>query len=228
MIKKILMKWKQDPRNTHSFPTNIEYSPLVKEVFNKIKDIQGWFNIDDCSHFKLLLSMQTLMGIKGDLFEIGSFHGRSTAMMAWCLEEDENIHVCDAFEEHTDDFYENKPSPKRLIANIKKVNPSLNINKIVIYQCLSNNLTIDINQKFRFIHIDGGHSAEQVYFDLNLSNKFLIQKGIIAIDDYKHNNWPGVTHGVEKFLSNNKTYSILADLNRHGAKGRKLYLMKIV
>jgi hypothetical protein len=102
----------------------------------------------------------------------------------------------------------------------------LDTSRIIIHQCLSNDLILKKDEKFRFIHIDGGHSSKQVYFDLSLSKTHLIEKGIIAIDDYKHRDFPVVTQGVEKFLSKNYNLEILADLNRHGAIGRKFYLMK--
>jgi len=91
---------------------------------------------------------------------------------------------------------------------------------------LSNDLHLNKEEKLRFIHIDGGHSAEQAYFDLNLCSKHLAPHGIIVMDDYYNKLWPGVTQGTDKFLNDSDTLSVLADLNRHGALGRKLYLIK--
>ena len=203
-----------------------EAGPLIIDVFNRIKDIPGWFNVDDCGHFFLVLSYQSAMGVKGDLLEIGSYHGRSTVLMAKCLQPGERIVVCDAFESNTDDYYPTKPSPAGLISNIKRLNQELEEDRIVIHKCLSNDLHLNNDENFRFIHIDGGHSAEQAYFDLNLCSKRLAPHGIIVMDDYYNKLWPGVTQGTDKFLNDSDTLSILADLNRHGAFGRKLYLIK--
>jgi hypothetical protein len=60
---------------------------------------------------------------------------------------------------------------------------------------------------------------------LQLCKNHLTNKGIIAIDDYHNKDWPEVTDGVNEFLSINSQFSILADLNRHGAIGRKLYII---
>src|SRR5690606_15416567 len=97
-----------------------------------------------------------------------SFYGRSTALMATCLKEDEKIFVCDAFQGDTDDRYSNKPTPDYLLSNVMNINPSLSSDKLVIFACLSNELQMESNLQFRFIHIDGGHSREQVKFDLAL------------------------------------------------------------
>ena len=203
-----------------------EAGPLVKDVFSRLKDIPGFFNFDDCGHFFLVLSYQSAMEIKGDLLEIGSYHGRSTALMAKCLKPGERIVVCDAFELDVDDNYDNKPSPENLISNIQRVNREIERDRIVIHKCLSNDLHLDADEKFRFIHIDGGHSAEQSYFDLQLCSKHLLLNGIIAMDDYHCKYWPEVTQGIDRFLTDSDEFSVLADLNRHGAHGRKLYLIK--
>ena len=48
---------------------------------------------------------------------------------------------------------------------------------------------------------------------------------MIAIDDYAHPDWPGVTEAVDRFLGTHAaTHRVMADLNRHVAKGRKLYI----
>ena len=74
-----------------------EAGPLVTDVFSRLRDVRGWFNIDDCGHFFLVLSYQSAMGLEGDLLEIGSYHGRSTVLMAKCLRPGERIVICDPF-----------------------------------------------------------------------------------------------------------------------------------
>ncbi len=199
--------------------------PLVVDLFSRIKDVPGWFNLDDCGHFYLLLSCQSAMGVKGDLLEIGSYHGRSTALMAACLRPKERIVVCDAFESDTNDYYSDKPSPEVLISNLERLSPELKKDRIIIHKCLSNDLQLDAEERFRFVHIDGGHSAEQAYFDLNLCSKHMHPNGVMVMDDYHHISFPGVAQGTDRFLKENKNFSVLADLNRHGASGRKLYLI---
>lgn len=214
-----------DLRNSTFFHELAIPCSLASEIFEKVKVIPGWFNFDDCTHFHLILTLQSLLGIRGDFLEIGSYHGRSTALMCRYLRNEEKIVVCDAFESQTKDNYENKPSPEALINNILTLNPMLDQSKVLIRHCLSSKLSLEKFMKFRFIHLDGGHSKDQVLNDLYLSKSRLINKGIIAIDDYQNKEWPGVTAGVDEFMSKNSHFSILADFNRHGAKGRKLYII---
>lgn len=213
-------------RNSTEFEDIGEPGPIVRGIFEQIRDLPGWFNLDDCEHFSLLLSYQSAIGLSGDLFEIGSYHGRSTSVMAKHLRPGEKIVVCDAFESESDDPYENRPSTEKLLRNIRLLNPTFSQDDAVIHQCMSNDLQLGENQKFRFIHVDGGHSADQAYFDINLCATHLISGGVLVIDDYHHRDWPGVTTAVDRFVSERQDFSILADLNRHGAIGRKIYLLK--
>ena len=198
----------------------------MTEVFDQIKTIPGWFTIDDCAHFYLALSMQSAYGIRGDLFEIGSYHGRSTALMAYCLQPGETIVICDAFEGDTTDSYQDKPTPRQLTDNLLRVSPDLDLECVDIHACLSSEVSFAETVRFRFVHIDGGHDRETALGDLILSSRHLLPGGIIVMDDYQNEQWPGVTLAVDEFLAAHKEFVVLADLNRHGAIGRKIYLMK--
>ncbi|MBT8145930.1 MAG: class I SAM-dependent methyltransferase [Gammaproteobacteria bacterium] len=204
-----------------------EPGPLIAERFAKLRDVPGWFNVDDTGHFSLVLAYQSAMGVTGDLLEIGSYHGRSTSLMATFLQPDEKIVVCDAFESGTEDNYPDKPSVETLLRNIRRLTPDLGDKQIVVHQCLSNDLRLASTDTFRFVHIDGGHSAEQVYFDLKLCASHTMTGGVIVVDDYHNRRWPGVTEGTDRFLDEVTDLGVLADLNRHGALGRKLYLVKL-
>jgi hypothetical protein len=46
----------------------------------------------------------------------------------------------------------------------------------------------------------------------------------VALDDYSHPDYLGVTEGAQLFLDERNDFDVLADLNRRGALGRKLYL----
>jgi predicted O-methyltransferase YrrM len=223
--KKVPIDWVL--RNKSTYDLIGSPGQLTKEVFEEIQRLPGWFNFDDCAHFYLVLSMQSALGVKGDLFEIGSYHGRSTTLMAYCLKQNENIYVCDAFDIEAEDSYFHRPTPEGVLENILRVNPSLDPSHVIIHKCLSDELKLVAENRFRFIHIDGGHSKEQTFQDLILSEKHLINNGIIAIDDFCHPVYPGVKEGVREFLAIRPNFLVLADLNRHGAFGRKLYIVKL-
>lgn len=229
------MYWLRDLRTRRRTPrdylrtsTNAEHIGAVGAVaalFERIDAIPGWFNLDDAGHFWLVLEMQSLLGLHGDLLEIGSYHGRSTAFMAACVRDRERIVVCDAFETETEDKYRDKPSPELLQANIARVRDDLG-ERVVVHACLSDRLELAAEEEFRFVHIDGGHTTEAVHSDLDLCAPHVPAGGVIAIDDYHHPLWSEVHVGVDRWLDANPGWTVLADVNRHGAQGRKLYLRR--
>lgn len=215
------------PQDTIDLSTEAKPGPLVTDLFARVKTIPGWFTYDDCVHFHLLLSMQIYLGVRGDMLEIGSYHGRSTACMAAYLQPDECLVVCDAFAQPTDDAYAHKPTPEQLQRNLLFVNPGLNLAQVDVRVGLSCNLQLG-DARFRFIHIDGGHSQQAALADMRLCAAHLAPQGVMVMDDYENAYWPGVSAAVHAFLAENRDFAILADLNRHGAIGRKIYLVRQV
>jgi predicted O-methyltransferase YrrM len=189
--------------------------PLITDVYEPSRSIPGWFTVDDAAHFALIMRYQTAVGVHGDVFEIGSYLGRSTALMASCLAADEKIV----------DTYAEKPTPEALVRNIRLVNLDLPDERIEIHACYSTELDFPPDRTFRFIHIDGGHSAERAEEDLVLCSRHLAPRGVMVLDDYENVWWPGVTEGANTFLAEHPNVRPIADLNRHGGDGRKLYLM---
>lgn len=53
---------------------------------------------------------------------------------------------------------------------------------------------------FRFVSIDGGHTAEHTINDLNIARKIMCADGVTIVDDIININWMGVIEGVFHFL----------------------------
>ena len=170
--------------------------------------------------------MQNVWGLRGDLFEIGCFHGRSTCLMARYLKAGERLVVCDAFDQPTDDLYTTRPTPELLWSNLLSVNPNLDRDSVVIHRQYSTDLELAGDERYRFVHIDGGHSKEAALYDLRLCARHLLTHGVLVVDDYEHRGFPGVTAAVDEFVSENEQFVVVADLNRIGAIGRKIYLCR--
>jgi len=212
------------PYNTTAFRRKAVPAPLVVDVFYRIRTIPGWFNADDCAHFHLVLSMQSMNGLRGDLLEIGSYHGRSAAVLASRLQPGERLVVCDAFEAPVDDPYPTICTPQQLWSNLKILVPELDRDTVEVYSCWSRELRLHAERRFRFAHVDGGHRMEDALYDLRLCAQHIVPGGVVAVDDYQHFRYPGVTEAVHSFLAERADFSVLADLNRRGAIGRKVYL----
>jgi predicted O-methyltransferase YrrM len=196
----------------------------VAELFAQITNIGGWFTYDDAAAFLLTLRLQTALGLRGDVLEIGSYQGRSTCVLARGLAPGEKLVVCDPMQ--AAQGYEAKPTSEMLQANVARTNPGFDLARLTIHPVFSSSLVLPPDQRFRFVHVDGSHDYEDALADLRLAYRHLDVGGVIAVDDYEHPQWPGVTPAVEKFLAEHDEVAAVADLNRHAESGRKLYLAR--
>jgi glycosyltransferase involved in cell wall biosynthesis len=59
-------------------------------------------------------------------------------------------------------------------------------------------------RKFNFVYIDGEHSEAAVNSDFGMMFPYVVKGGVIAIDDYKNQAWPGVTKAYRSILDKYK------------------------
>jgi hypothetical protein len=207
-------------------PTTNPYpGPILTELAPRLARIPGWFNLDDVAHFTLVMRTQQASRLAGDLLEIGCYHGRSAALLAMHLQPGERLLLSDAFDLPLETPYGDTPTVEGVWRNLAQTVPDLPRDRISIVRAYSKDLKLPQDLRVRFAHVDGGHDRATVLNDLHLCARCLIPGGLIAVDDYQHPHHPGVTSGVDDFLAARPSFRVLADLNRLGALGRKLYLV---
>lgn len=54
---------------------------------------------------------------------------------------------------------------------------------------------------FRLFHVDGGHTAAIAKHDMAQAAEALVDGGVIILDDYFHEQWPGVSDGVRELFA---------------------------
>jgi predicted O-methyltransferase YrrM len=203
-----------------------EPGPLFTDIAPRIVAIPGWFNADDMAHFWLVLGMQAAAGVRGDMLEIGCFHGRSAALLAMKIRAGERLILCDAFDLPITEAYGDQPTPAGVRQNIADAVPEFDSRQLDIVRTVSADLRLALDIKLRFAHVDGGHSRNEALSDLRLCAVRLVPGGVLVADDYRHPRYPGVSSAVEQFLAERADFCVLADLNRSGAQGRKIYLCR--
>lgn len=188
--------------------------------------VKGFMNADDALHFDLALGMQRALGVAGDIMEIGSWFGKSAGFLANYVEPGEQLLICDAFQSATVDKYDSQPSVADLETSIRTIAPDFDFDRLVVHSCLSNALELPPETQLRFAHVDGGHSEQEALHDLRLVAEFMVEGGVIVVDDFRHKNWPEVVRAVEIFLETDPRFDLAAGLNRWIALGQKAYLVR--
>jgi len=161
--------------------------------------IEGWFLKEAAEFFLWVDYIQKKNDISGNIFEAGTYQGKSAILLALMVNTNkERFAICDDF-----DNKKNKIPVKQLfLKNLKSFFKDISFTEI--HSKASSQLNSEECNNIRFFHIDGGHSAEETYQDLQLASESIIESGIIAIDDLFNEFWPGVMEGVYKFLTSNK------------------------
>lgn len=197
------------------------------QLYLRAEKIPGFFNYDDAQHFQLVLRMQALMGVTGDLLEIGSWKGRSASFMSFFVRPGERLIVSDVFSRPASDVYPEYPSVDVVKKNIIKINPDINTSQLVFLEGNSSSMQLPADVNLRFVHVDGGHSFQECYQDLINIAPRVLHNGIVVVDDYDHPDWPQVKPATDKWLKEHRQFRILGELNRNVAKGKKIYLINI-
>lgn len=171
----------------------------------QMDDVDGWFFEADVSLFSKLLACQTAEGIKGDMLEIGTYQGKSAILMGYGLRDDEELVICDLFDavmDHADmsriprQQYSGLDQ-KQFLANWDRFHPR----RPTLEVCESSELNLG-ERVLRFIHVDGCHSYRCVANDINLAVTHTGKRGVIAIDDYRGVETPGVAAAVWQAVGN--------------------------
>jgi hypothetical protein len=58
--------------------------------------------------------------------------------------------------------------------------------------------------QFRLFSVDGGHTAEITASDMALADAVSVDSGILILDDYFNETWPGVSEGANRYLASRR------------------------
>lgn len=162
---------------------------------DEITAIGGWMEPLAMTFFDVINTIQIQNDIHGHIMEIGTYYGKSAAVLGQFLRTDEEFYCCDTFSGYKKVENNFRDSFETFFYNMTG-------RKAIVRQMMSTDLTPELldNQKFRIWHIDGYHSFEDTLFDLKLGTQMLGERGIIIADDFLNPDWLGVGQAINEFL----------------------------
>jgi hypothetical protein len=130
-----------------------------------------------------------------DLLELGVLHGGTAALSAPHARARERQHLVDA-----------EQSPL-LIPALDAVDARA-ARRVIIHvgRTDSPDLAHLARARYRWIHIDAGHSLEEVEHDLHRFAPALADDGMLVLDDFFQPVWPDVTQAAWDFLAANREF----------------------
>ena len=156
--------------------------------------IEGWFSEESAAIWDALLCFQEHRRVRGHMLEIGVWKGKSAALLA--LHHDPQSEVCV--------LVDNQFDQAAVEAALAQVCPdgtgSFQLLEADSRKLLRDTMIVDAFESFRWIHIDGEHTARAVMNDLEVANGLLADDGIVCVDDYFNWLYPQVTEAVNRYV----------------------------
>jgi hypothetical protein len=168
------------------------------------KKVQGWLSPIGLNVIAQLASIQKEIGIVGAVSEIGVHHGRLFILLHLLSDQSEKSVAWDLFERQEENVDKSGNGNRSiLVENLRK--NGCDLERIKIFSENSMDLTVEAvleacEGKLRLFSIDGGHTAEITYNDLSLARQTLSDGGLIILDDFFHEAWPGVAEGTCRYM----------------------------
>lgn len=143
------------------------------------------FPLESVIAWYALLALQEQRNIRGNILEMGVEHGGTAFLGVVALREDERIDLIDL-----------KKSPR--FTNVAESLPITIASRVHFHECSTRSpeLSKIAQQRFRFVHIDAGHSRQDVFHDIGRFAACVAQDGILCLDDVFEIRWPGVTEAM--------------------------------
>jgi predicted O-methyltransferase YrrM len=169
----------------------------------RVEPIPGWLHPDAALFTAHLARAQHAMQVVGPTLEIGVYKGKYLSVLYAASQSDEAIVGVDLFIGGS-----SSEAIAQVRSNIAAACGDASRLKIVVadsMQLTSESLMAEAGaEPFRFVSIDGGHTAEVVFHDLEIAYPALREGAIMALDDVFNYGTPGVVEGFAEFFLRRK------------------------
>ena len=161
-------------------------------------DLEGWFFPPDMLSLAVLNDIHSQSKIKGNIVEIGVYKGKSFSFLSHLIKENETLFGYDTFPE---DYYEStKLALEKYGASVK-----FELIKADTSELNDDDIKAKIDGKvIRILHIDAGHEYHEVLHSLLSFSPYVMDAGIIVMDDYQDPEFPGIEAAVLDFCQIDK------------------------
>ncbi|MDF1824738.1 MAG: class I SAM-dependent methyltransferase [Verrucomicrobiales bacterium] len=162
----------------------------LRRYHQHFSHLHGFFVKEMAVLWDAFLSRQKVEGLDGSLLEIGVFRGKSAGMLALHTREEETLTLIEI-----DDCLDEAAALIDLQCD-GKVNPLKHHSGSPEIKQWSEGE----ESNYRWIHIDGDHTAKGVLSDLELADNLLADHGIICMDDFFSPMYPQITFATCDYI----------------------------
>ncbi len=166
-----------------------------------IGSVEGWLWPTTASMIAQILVDQANASVRGDLCEIGVHHGRLFLILANAAVAEERAVAVDVFDDQDKNLDHSGSGSRDMLERHIASYARADRCEIIQASSLELGATRFVSRRFRFMSIDGGHTAPIVINDLRLAEQTMLAGGVVALDDILNPAWPGVVTGLAGYLA---------------------------
>jgi len=165
--------------------------------------VSGWLDPSAIDIIATLSREQAKLGVSGGIAEIGIHHGRLFILLHLLRQGGERSAAYDLFEMQDENVDASGLGDKSIfLDNLRR--HGCDGERIVVKSRNSLDMTADEVRvdagPVRLFSVDGGHTADITASDLALAEASLCPGGIVILDDYFNEEWPGVSEGAARYF----------------------------
>lgn len=178
----------------------VPLSALDRYARHGHKKVQGWLAPLAIAVVRRLAEMQAGMGIAGPVVEIGVHHGRLFLLLHLLgsgAERSVAYDLFDAQDENADHSGEgDRVAFERNLRLHGDRTEHVVVRAINSLRLAADEVIGDAGGRPRLFSVDGGHTAGITANDLALAEATLCRGGLLILDDFFNQAWPGVAEGT--------------------------------
>jgi hypothetical protein len=166
--------------------------------------VAGWLAPEVLEILAVLDEAQRSKNVSGAVVEIGVHHGRLFIGLKLLQDVDQYSVAIDVFGDQ--ELNVDQSGKGDLAIFRRNVQRWSSLDAVAIHQGDSTQLHADQLRELahggiRLFSVDGGHTDPIVFSDMNLAEATIASGGIVVADDVFNEEWPGVSTGTLRYLS---------------------------
>ena len=171
----------------------------LRRYFERMDSLPGWFWPDAALMFMAYNQLAAERVVPGNTLEIGVLHGKSAIAVASLRGETGVFTAIDVFDDlqARDGSLHDVGLKGVFLANMAASFPTLDWMRLMVAP--SSTVRAEALGPHSFCHIDGLHTADGTYSDMRLCAEVVVPGGLVALDDYFNQRFPGVSEGALLF-----------------------------
>jgi len=182
----------------------MQHEAVLAYLRGPFQQVGGWCSPWLWQFITPLAERQATLGVQAPVAEIGVYHGKFFLGLVKTKGAAKHNHAIDVFDMQQFNLDgAGRGDMEKFRANIDKTG----VAQGAVTMLRADSMTLDppeierirtISGGFSLFSVDGCHMVEHTINDVRIAMQLTVPEGIIFVDDYTNQDWPGVQEGIAR------------------------------